>query len=46
MKGQTRNRRPNKWGGNRQTTWKGIHNNDSKDDQKSWKQNGENVRIN
>ena len=27
---------------NRQTTWKRIQNNDSKDDQKPWKQNGEN----
>ena len=28
------------------TTWKRIHNNDSKDDQNPWKQNGENARIN
>ena len=42
MKEQTS---PNKWRGNRQTTWKRIHNNDSKDDQKLWKQNGENARI-
>ena len=26
---------------NRQSTWKTIQNNDSKDDQKAWKQNGE-----
>ena len=31
---------------NRQITWKKIQNNDSKDDQKPWKQNGENARIN
>ena len=31
---------------NRQTPWKRIQNNDDKDDQKPWKQNGENVRIN
>ena len=31
---------PNKWRGNRKITWKGIQNNDSKDDQKPWKQNG------
>ena len=46
MKEQTWNKSPNKWRGNRQTTWKIIQNNDSKDDQKPWKQNGENVRIN
>ena len=34
----------NKWRGNRQTTWKRIQNNNSKDDQKPWKQNGENAR--
>ena len=33
---------PNKWRGNRQTAWKRIQNDDSKDDQKPWKQNGEN----
>ena len=38
MKKQVR-RSPNKWRGNRQTTWKIIQNNDSKDDPKSWKQN-------
>ena len=27
-------------------TWKIIQNNDSKDDQKHWKQNGENAKIN
>ena len=27
-------------------TWKRIQNTDSKDDQKPWKQNGENARIN
>ena len=31
---------------NRQTTWKRIQNNDSKDDQKPWKHNGENAWIN
>ena len=30
----------------RQTTWKRIQNNDSKDDQKPWKQKGVNARIN
>ena len=35
VKEQTRNTEsPNKWRGNRQTTWKRIQNNDSKDDQK------------
>ena len=34
MKEQARNRSPNKWRGNRQTTWKRIQNNDSKDDKK------------
>ena len=29
-----------------QTTWKRIQAHDNKDDQKPWKQNGENVRIN
>ena len=29
--------RPNKWRENRQSTWKRIQNNDSKDDPKSWK---------
>ena len=33
MKEQTS---PNKWRGNRQTTWKIIQNNDSKDDQKPY----------
>ena len=35
MNEQTRNtnRSPNKWRGNRQTPWKRIQNNDSKDDQ-------------
>ena len=47
MKEQTRKKKsPNKWRGDRQTTWKGIQNNDSKDDQKSWKQNREDARIN
>ena len=32
MKEQTKNTSPNKWRGNRQTTWKRIQNNDSKDD--------------
>ena len=34
---------PTKWnkrGGDRESTWKRIQNNDSKDDPKSWKQNG------
>ena len=31
--------KPNKRG-DRESTWKSIQNNDSKDDQKSWKQNG------
>ena len=30
----------NKRGGDRKSTWKIIQNNDSKDDPKSWKQNG------
>ena len=34
MKEQTKNTSPNKWRGNRQTTWKRIQNNDSKDDKK------------
>ena len=33
MKEQTRNRSPNEWRGNRQTTLKRIQNKDSKDDQ-------------
>ena len=33
MKEQTGKTSPNKWRGNRQTTWKIIQNNDSKDDQ-------------
>ena len=32
--------KPNKRGGDRESTWKRIQNNDSKDDPKSWKQNG------
>ena len=31
--------KPNKRGGDRESTWKRIHNNDSKNDPKSWKQN-------
>ena len=31
--------KPNKKGGDRESTWKIIQNNDSKDDPKSWKQN-------
>ena len=47
MKEQTRNTEVQiNEEGNRQTTWKIIQNNDSKDDQKPWKQNGENARIN
>ena len=30
----------NKRGGDRESTWKIIKNNDTKDDPKSWKQNG------
>ena len=41
----SKHRSQNKWRGNRQTTWKIIQNND-KDDQKPWKQNGGNARIN
>ena len=41
-----KHRSPNKWGGNGQATWKRIQKNVSKDDQKLWKQNGENARIN
>ena len=37
-------RSSNKWRGNRETTWKRIQNNDTKDDQKPWKQNGENEK--
>ena len=44
MKEQTRNTSLNKWRGNRQTTWKSMCYKNSKDDQKSWKQNGENVQ--
>ena len=42
MKEQTRNTEVqiNEEEGNRQTTWKRIQNNDSKGDQKPWKQNG------
>ena len=32
--------KPNKRGGDRESTWKRIQNNDSKNDPKSWKQNG------
>ena len=46
MKGQTRNTSPKKWRGYRKIIWKRTQNNDSKDDQKPWKQNGENARIN
>ena len=47
MKEQTKKHQsPNKWRGNKQITWKRIQNNDSKDDQKPWKQNEENARIN
>ena len=35
-----KHRRPNKWRGNRHTTRKRIQSNASKDDEKSWKQNG------
>ena len=35
MKEQTGNRYPNKWRGNRQTTWERFQNNDSKDDLKN-----------
>ena len=31
--------KPNKRGGDRESTWKIIQNNDSKNDPKSWKQN-------
>ena len=31
--------KPNKRGGNRESTWKRIQKNDSEDDPKSWKQN-------
>ena len=44
MKKQTRNTEANQLRGNRQTTWKRMCYTDSKDDQKSWKQNGENVQ--
>ena len=39
-----KHRSPNKWKGNRQTTWKIIQNNDSKNDQNPWKQNGESAK--
>ena len=44
MKEQIRkkHRSPNKWRGNRQTTWKRIQNNDSIDDQKPWKPGNQN----
>ena len=32
--------KPNKRGGDRESTWKRILNNDNKNDPKSWKQNG------
>ena len=32
--------KPNNRGGDRESTWKRIQNQDSKDDPKSWKQNG------
>ena len=32
--------KPNQRGGDRESTWKIIYNNDSKNDPKSWKQNG------
>ena len=32
--------KPNKRGGDKEFTWKRIQNNDSKNDPKSWKQNG------
>ena len=32
--------------GNKQSTWKRIQNNESKDTLKTWKQNGENARNN
>ena len=32
--------RPNKWTGNKQSIWKRIQSNNSKDDPKSWKYNG------
>ena len=48
MKEQIRNTEAqiNKWRRNRQTTCKRIRNNDSKDDQKPWKKNEENAKIN
>ena len=46
MKEQTRNTEVQINWGNRQTTWKRIQNNDSKNDQSPWKQNEENARIN
>ena len=46
MKEQARDTEVQKWRGNRKTTWKKIQKNDSKDDQKPWKQNGENERNN
>ena len=41
-----KHRCPNKWRGNSLSTWKKIQHNDSKDDKKPWKQNGEDARIN
>ena len=35
----------NKRGGDRESTWKRIQHNDSKDDPKSWKQNGVTGRL-
>ena len=37
MKKQGKTHKTEKWRGNRQSTWKRIQSNDSKDDQKSWK---------
>ena len=46
MKEQTRNTEVQINEEEMQVTWKRIQNNDSKDDQKPWKQNGENVTVN
>ena len=46
MKEQTRNTEVQINEEEMQVTWKRIQNNDSKDDQKPWKQNKENARIN
>ena len=37
--------KPNERGGDRESTWKRIQNNNSKDDPKSWKQNGVTDRL-